>query len=757
MPFDLGQLFGPVVESGQLESRVAKALAGFCTSARNPFVHFLESRRHQDGPETVILDLEIELAQRTAHPIRPVERIAITVGSEDIDFPEVVSVRDDFPSVPHLNIRDSGAPRSLCLYAESYPEVKLHWTAPKFIERIRYWLAKTAENQLHPGDQPLEPLLGSQFGTLVVPEALRLESNEGSDPCFVWAKDPHVQGGLWIAFRPSREALKRELPTHIVATFTCPVQNHGVITANPRTIAQLSRFLAVTGFDLLANLRARFNLWRSKGLFDSLAQSMLFLVINLPKSRTEGGEVETTEQVAFWCSHPLREFEGVLNNFGIARDYGGALQLPETVQDAGNFPLVPFAVTSQFSAELAASMNRIPFEARRFCLFGAGALGSQLLNNLTRAGFGRWTIVDKDKLLPHNLARHSLSMESIGQHKAQALCGVINQLLQEEVTRPLDVDILRPGGKESELVAAVNNSVAVVDCSASVPVARRLAANELGRRRTISLFLNPKGNALVLLAEDGSQDCRIDWLEMQYYREISRNDSLSGHLSMDSPTRYSNACRSVTSRISQDAVALFASIASRELRTVLLSSEPMIQIWEFDAMGQVSCCRLIPEHAIRYQLGQWNVCMDRVFLNRAITYRAEKLPDETGGILVGCYDFERQIIYLVDVLPSPADSEEWPTSYIRGSKDLTSKLKTIGQRTLDNLEYLGEWHSHPDGCGVDLSEIDKQAMKEIHAEMHPDGLPALMLIIGAQGRCSINLSSERDSSDINSVICVVTN
>ena len=301
----------------------------------------------------------------------------------------------------------------------------------------------------------------------------------------------------------------------------------------------------------------------------------------------------------------------------------------------------------------------------------------------------------------------------------------------------------------------MNNSIAIVDCTASVPVARRLAASEVGHKRTISLFLNPKGTALILLAEDHSRNCGIDWLEMQYYREISRNESLSDHLSTGSPTRYSNACRSVTSQISQDAVAQFASIGSRELRTALTTDKAMIQIWEFDAVSQVSCCRLVPEPSIRYQLGRWKICTDQIFLDRAITYRVEKLPSETGGVLVGSYDFERQIIYLVDVLPSPPDSEEWPTSYIRGSKDLTSKLKAIGQRTLDNLEYVGEWHSHPDGCGVNLSEIDKQAVKEIHAEMHPDGLPALMLIIGGQGRCTINVSSETGSSNVSSVLCAI--
>jgi hypothetical protein len=756
MPFDLGRLFGPVVESERLESRVAKALAGFSASGRNPFVHFLESRRHEDRRETVILDFEIEVAQRTVRPVHPMETIAVTAGPEDVDFPAVVSLREDFPSVPHLNIRELGSPKSLCLYAESYPQVKIHWTAPKFIERIRYWLAKTAENQLHPDDQPLEPLLAIPFGTLVVPETVRIESNDDSDPYFIWATDPDAQGAVWVAFRAPAEAPKQKLPTHVLATFTCPVQNHGVITANPRTLEQLSQFLAAAGFDLLANLRTRFNIWRTKGLFKSLAESTPFLVINLPKSRTEGGEVETIEQVAFWCSHPLRELEGILENLSISRTYQGILELPEAVREAGKVPLMPLAVTSQFSTEIAAHINGMPTEVRHFCLFGAGALGSQLMNNLSRAGFGRWTIVDKDKLLPHNLARHALTMDFIGQHKAHALCSVINHLLQEKVTRSLDVDILKPGDRESDLIVAVNNSFAIVDCTASVPVARRLAA-ELGHKRTASLFLNPRGTALILLAEDQARSCRIDWLEMQYYREISRNKSLSEHLRTDSPARYSNACRSVTSRISQDAVALFASIGSRELRNVLATSEAMIQIWELDAVKQVSYRQLIPEPALRHELGQWSICTDRVFLNRAIMYRAEKLPNETGGVLVGSYDFERQIIYLVDALPAPPDSEEWPTSYVRGSKDLTSRLKAISQQTLDNLEYVGEWHSHPDGCTVDLSEVDKQAVKEIHAEMYPDGLPTLMLIIGVQGRYSINFSSEVDSSNTNSVVCAFAN
>ena len=45
---------------------------------------------------------------------------------------------------------------------------------------------------------------------------------------------------------------------------------------------------------------------------------------------------------------------------------------------------------------------------------GAGALGSQVIITLARSGFGNWTIVDEDDLLPHNLARHALNGFYVG-------------------------------------------------------------------------------------------------------------------------------------------------------------------------------------------------------------------------------------------------------------------------------------------------------------------------------------------------------
>ena len=61
-------------------------------------------------------------------------------------------------------------------------------------------------------------------------------------------------------------------------------------------------------------------------------------------------------------------------------------------------------------------------KAKTVVLVGAGAIGSLAAEALVREGVGeRWTVIDKDFLLPHNQARHSLTTVSMGWPKAPQL------------------------------------------------------------------------------------------------------------------------------------------------------------------------------------------------------------------------------------------------------------------------------------------------------------------------------------------------
>ena len=119
--------------------------------------------------------------------------------------------------------------------------------------------------------------------------------------------------------------------------------------------------------------------------------------------------------------------------------------------------------------------------------------------------------------------------------------------------------------------------------------------------------------------------------------------------------------------------------------------------------------------------------------------RADKLPNETGGVLVGAHDTQRKIVYAVDCIPSPPDSEEWPTVYIRGCQGLKAQVEKIKQITANQLMYIGEWHSHPPGCSVSPSQEDRQVFDWLSNCMRTNGLPPLMLIAGDLGKYAFYL------------------
>ncbi len=138
-----------------------------------------------------------------------------------------------------------------------------------------------------------------------------------------------------------------------------------------------------------------------------------------------------------------------------------------------------------------------------------------------------------------------------------------------------------------------------------------------------------------------------------------------------------------------------------------------------------------------YKRGEWEVYIDQILVQLLTNARQKKLPNETGGILIGGYDFQQKRIYLIDSILSPKDSKETPTSYVRGIVGLREVLNRIESETGGNLIYAGEWHSHPKGCSVDMSKYDIILFKEIEREMKAIGFPPLMLIFGEDERFEI--------------------
>ncbi|GKT09782.1 ThiF family adenylyltransferase [Desulforhabdus sp. TSK] len=727
---------GIVASIAGLRVPKAIALAQTLSQQTNEYASLVECRVTEEA-DVIIFDVEAEVPQRPVHSINRVERIAGIFPRSDDSAPEVLALRCDFPRVPHLNLREKELPRSLCLYEERYSELKRRWTAPRFVERVRQWLALTAKGRLHQEDQPLEPLLFGYAGQIILPRDL-LKSSTGDMPqrLYLTATDPQR---FLIAHCKKPPAPVQSLPI-VVSVHACPPQQHGIIHRRPASLAELAKVFQDLGHDLLGELRGRLKTWwEMDALNDDARRSSLVLVIVCPKLRHAGLEPETTDVWAFVTGSTLEEAG---EKTGVWQSSDGHLCPFFVVDDAkrGEAVLLDLLNPSfQLDRDLAIKLNgQERADTPSIAAIGLGALGSQVAMNLVRSGFGNWVFIDDDRLMPHNLARHALHAAHVGWQKSLVMAEEAKRLVHDDSAFSyISVDVMNPREEAQRISDTLKSSDLILDMSASVSVERYLSLDVDSSSRRVSLFLTPTGDDLVLLAEDKKRELKLDELEMQYYRAIVTEEDISGHFKpLQRRRRYGQSCRDVTSTLPQDLVALHAAIASRAIREVMTSDTASITIWRADARGNVRRVDVQPCSTTRREAGDWTVCADTQLVLKLHQLREQRLPNETGGVLLGSFDLERRVVYIVDTIPSPPDSVEWPTLYIRGCKGLKTKTEKVSRETDGGLEYIGEWHSHPKGVRTTPSAQDQQVFAWLNELMGRDGLPALMMIAGDQGEVS---------------------
>ena len=156
---------------------------------------------------------------------------------------------------------------------------------------------------------------------------------------------------------------------------------------------------------------------------------------------------------------------------------------------------------------------------------------------------------------------------------------------------------------------------------------------------------------------------------------------------------------------------MHAGIGSRVIRSALASEDAMIAVWRGDSSGALSRIDVPIAQPRSYPVSDWTVMLDSMVQETVANYRQERLPNETGGVLLGTFDMSRRVALVSVALPSPGDSKEWPTVYIRGSAGLRGAVSRAEMATGGGLEYLGEWHSHPRGANAVASKEDRKALK----------------------------------------------
>jgi proteasome lid subunit RPN8/RPN11 len=322
-----------------------------------------------------------------------------------------------------------------------------------------------------------------------------------------------------------------------------------------------------------------------------------------------------------------------------------------------------------------------------------------------------------------------------GKSKADCLAKEVSALLgAPSFAEGIVADALSEQGEE-EILKRSLTAERILDFSVSQAVTLQLSKMNLTKPCT-SIFMTRDGQYLVSLSEGPERSLTVGDLETQLAAACLERRPLREVLATPESTeiRYSGACSAHTTVLPQDVVAVHAGIASQFVKALPTDADASIVVWHLDpAMQTLDRQDVVPSPVHSVAVNGWQVRVAHRTLAKLRRWRRSRLPNETGGVLLGTFDMVGKVAYVSAALPSPPDSREWPICYIRGVAGLSSQVQSIMKLTGEHLSYVGEWHSHPDKCGPEPSPDDKAALVLLAKDMGGVGLPAIMVIVGESG------------------------
>jgi integrative and conjugative element protein (TIGR02256 family) len=750
------EMFGEIISPDLLGIKKAKRLIQYIDSLDNSYLKVVEIRQKNDRQfETVIVDLGVERPQKIINDIKRTERLALVFHSDDVHQPEVLALREDFPVVSHLNLQLNEYPKSFCLYEQPYEVIKLTWTPSGFVKQIQSWLNKTAIGTLHEEGQALEPFMFPTKYNLILPSAFA-DSFEQDDPKLINIVSYQEEDNFSFFLNTDNNTIENEF---VAIGLKTPATRHGIIRYTPDNLYKLSEIFQDIPFDLNTALTNFLNKTFREKQSDSILEKKVLFIFSVPLLRDTSSSVERTDHYVFVADKTLKDIGVEYGVFGRILDSslkGTPIIIGEKpkIGDLSKVNLCQLKIQFSLNSSFARLYNNVPSFSKTVTAIGLGALGSQIINNFVRSGFGRWKLIDEDIFLPHNAARHLLPhCYCIGRTKANACKNILNMTIEEPlIDEAICADILKlHDEKKEKSLDALEKSEFIFDFSASIAVSRFLA-NSDAFSQAISAYLTPDGTNLIIAAEDHSRNIRLDWLEMLHYRAIINNAVLHNSLNNQNYYRYGNSCRDISAQLSQDDFAIWSGYASKTIRGLVTKQTASLNIF-YQEDYNIKSLNIDVSNIKSLRVNNWKIIIDDYLISRISELREKSLPNETGGVLLGNFDSQYEICYIIDVLPPPIDSKKLPVCFIRGCVELKDKVQEIEAKTLGQVGYIGEWHSHPNKYSVIPSEDDMATFRWLADIMNQDSLPTIMIIIGEDKKiCLMNSDPSISGGDPQSMM-----
>jgi hypothetical protein len=191
-------------------------------------------------------------------------------------------------------------------------------------------------------------------------------------------------------------------------------------------------------------------------------------------------------------------------------------------------------------------------------------------------------------------------------------------------------------------------------------------------------------------------------------------------------------------------MATFAGVFTNTIEKYTHTSDSKVIIFKYED-GSIIKKEKPTSKWYDIKFNKCNIYVQHDTIKFIISERSKNPTIETGGILVGHWDNIHQALYIARAFNAPPDSKGSSNYFERGEEGLDEILEPLNKNTQDWIGYIGEWHSHPDGCTGELSEADKKQMRELVDRGIAENRPGVMLIVWEKG---IRVAIDDDSREL---------
>ena len=328
-------------------------------------------------------------------------------------------------------------------------------------------------------------------------------------------------------------------------------------------------------------------------------------------------------------------------------------------------------------------------------LFGIGALGSELVDILNKAGVGTLSLFDNQLMRFDNSVRHLAGLNYAGRPKVSAVSSILynhnpfNKVLAyiQDINAINFFDLTEPGSISISTIA--DDNVEAYLNERAVPVGKTIYYSRALRG----------GKAARIFRVIPGKDACFNCLEL-YRKEGSTFISVPEDPSL--PTLKTECNNPIRPGSAAD-LKLISSLTARIILDELQKGpqETNQWVWSTEQVGRLQPFQLtaqtFPPHSdcVYCNPGkEVEVHLDAAVLSYIQSLAVENTKIETGGVLAGFKDSQGNFFITHASDPGP-NAKRTPTGFSKDIAHCQAFLDRLYSESSRKTVYLGEWHSHP--------------------------------------------------------------